>query len=213
MRNYYSPELKADIVAEASKPGARCTEVAERHGLRTSLVSRWVREAKLPGKKRSWMSQRAEAWIEKIDELTKLNKAQADTIAKLEEKLEQQTGHAELARSWDDVDEVGNTVVTSDETAAEMARLKTVIENLHKQIELQDDQLASLHQNAEHQQRRENMFNAMHEKLLAIDDALDAMTIERDMLRNMMIAEERKKRKKEQTLKHSILWDTGKKEG
>jgi transposase-like protein len=212
MRAYYPPELKADIVAEASKPGARCADVAERHGIRTNLVSRWVREAKLPGKKRSWMSQRAEAWIEKINELTALNKAQADTIAKLEEKLEQQTGHAELARSWDDVDEVGNTLVTSDETAAEMARLQALLESCREKLDEKDNQIAALHQNAEHQQRRENMFNAMHEKLLAIDDALDAMTIERDMLRNMMIAEERKKRKKAQVLKHSVLWDTGKKE-
>ena len=44
-RRSYSPEEKARFLAETVAPGARVSEVAQRHGICASLLHRWRREA------------------------------------------------------------------------------------------------------------------------------------------------------------------------
>ncbi|MHB0681283.1 IS66-like element accessory protein TnpA [Roseomonas mucosa] len=44
-RRDYTAEEKAALLAEASEPGARGLEVAQRHGISPSLIHRWRREA------------------------------------------------------------------------------------------------------------------------------------------------------------------------
>ncbi|MCG7359550.1 transposase [Roseomonas mucosa] len=45
VRRDYTAEEKAAFLAEASEPGARVLEVAQRHGISPSLIHRWRREA------------------------------------------------------------------------------------------------------------------------------------------------------------------------
>ena len=44
-RRSYTPEEKAQLLAETAAPGARVLEVAQRHGIAPSLLHRWRREA------------------------------------------------------------------------------------------------------------------------------------------------------------------------
>lgn len=46
-RRHYSEELKQQIIKEAIETG-NCNAVARRHEIASTIVSRWVREAKLP---------------------------------------------------------------------------------------------------------------------------------------------------------------------
>ena len=47
-RRSHDAALRARVVAEALRPGARVAELGQRHGICTSLIYRWRREASVP---------------------------------------------------------------------------------------------------------------------------------------------------------------------
>lgn len=48
LRQTYSAAFKAQLIAEASEPGATVAAVARRHGLNHNLIFKWRREAAAP---------------------------------------------------------------------------------------------------------------------------------------------------------------------
>ena len=47
-RRSHDAAFRARVVAEALRPGARVAELGQRHGICTSLIYRWRREASVP---------------------------------------------------------------------------------------------------------------------------------------------------------------------
>ena len=46
-RRHYPPELKAELVAKASAPGASVSSVAREHGINANQLFKWIRAARL----------------------------------------------------------------------------------------------------------------------------------------------------------------------
>lgn len=47
VRRHYPPELKAELVARASDPGASVSSVAREHGINANQLFKWIRIARL----------------------------------------------------------------------------------------------------------------------------------------------------------------------
>ena len=55
-RRRFSPEFKADIVAECLEPGASVSRISLENGLNTNMVRRWINEARRAPKRSGFVS-------------------------------------------------------------------------------------------------------------------------------------------------------------
>ena len=60
-RRHYPPELKAELVARATEPGASVSAVARAHGINANQLFKWIRTARLATESDSGSASRPNA--------------------------------------------------------------------------------------------------------------------------------------------------------
>lgn len=193
-RTYYSPEVKAEAVIAASKPGATAQSVSEETGIRSTLISRWVRESKQPKhKKRSWLYNRTNEWVDRVNDLTVQLEEKDAMIAELQSKANG-SGNG-LPDHWDDTD-----------IAAEIANLNSaldhkdaIIEDLRKELAKPDVELKRLNDLLGRKDEEiavlKDLVKKQDEVIYEHQDKHNDLEIELKLIRDMMVLQEKERRR------------------